>query len=120
MPTPIKYHNEEIRSAFGEIEGEAQERLLSKLPDELKASYRELFEQQGEEEAYLRRLVKAADKLSALIKCMEETKSGNGEFAVAGKTTEKAVKEMAQELPELGDFLRDFLPAYGKTLDELA
>jgi 5'-deoxynucleotidase len=120
MPTPIKYHNEEIRSAFGEIEGEAQERLLSKLPDELKESYRELFEQQGEEEVYLRRLVKAADKLSALIKCMEETKSGNGEFAVAGKTTEKAVKEMARELPELGDFLRDFLPAYGKTLDELA
>lgn len=51
---------------------------------------------------------------------MEETKSGNGEFSIAGKTTEKAVKEMAQELPEVGDFLRDFLPAYGKTLDELA
>ncbi len=119
MPTPVKYYNKEIRQAFGEIEQEAQERLLSKLPDDLKEDYRRIFEGE-EEEAYLRRLVKAADKLSALIKCMEESKSGNGEFAIAGQTTEKAVKEMAEELPEVGDFVRDFLPAYGKTLDELA
>lgn len=119
MPTPVKYYNKEIRQAFGEIEQEAQERLLSKLPDDLKEDYRRIFEGE-EEEAYLRRLVKAADKLSALIKCMEESKSGNGEFAIAGRTTEKAVKEMAEELPEVRDFVRDFLPAYGKTLDELA
>ncbi len=119
MPTPVKYYNKEIRQAFGEIEQEAQERLLSKLPDDLKEDYRRIFEGE-EEEAYLRRLVKAADKLSALIKCMEESKSGNGEFAIAGQTIEKAVKEMAEELPEVGDFVRDFLPAYGKTLDELA
>ncbi len=119
MPTPVKYYNKEIRQAFGEIEQEAQERLLSKLPDDLKEDYRRIFEGE-EEETYLRRLVKAADKLSALIKCMEESKSGNGEFAIAGQTTEKAVKEMAEELPEVGDFVRDFLPAYGKTLDELA
>lgn len=119
MPTPVKYYNKEIRQAFGEIEQEAQERLLSKLPDDLKEDYRRIFEGE-EEETYLRRLVKAADKLSALIKCMEESKSGNGEFAIAGRTTEKAVKEMAEELPEVRDFVRDFLPAYGKTLDELA
>lgn len=119
MPTPVKYYNKEIRQAFGEIEQEARERLLSKLPDDLKEDYRRIFEGE-EEEAYLRRLVKAADKLSALIKCMEESKSGNREFTIAGQTTEKAVKEMAEELPEVGDFVRDFLPAYGKTLDELA
>ena len=120
MPTPVKYYNEEIRSVFGEIEQEAEERLLSKLPDDLKESYRDIFEMQNEEETYLRRLVKAADKLSALIKCMEEKASGNSEFAIAEKTTKKAVEEMAKELPEVKDFLRDFLPAYGKTLDELA
>jgi 5'-deoxynucleotidase len=120
MPTPVKYYNEEIRSVFGEIEQEAEERLLSKLPDDLKDSYRDIFEMQNEEEAYLRRLVKAADKLSALIKCMEEKTSGNSEFAIAEKSTEKAVEEMAKEIPEMKDFLRDFLPAYGKTLDELA
>ena len=71
-------------------------------------------------ECYLRRLVKAADKLSALIKCIEERQSGNQEFRSAEESTQKAIEAMAGELPEVGDFLRDFLPAYGHTLDELS
>ena len=74
----------------------------------------------GESEIYLRRLVKAADKLSALIKCIEERESGNREFRSAEASTLASIEAMAQELPEVGDFMRDFLPAYGRTLDELS
>ena len=74
----------------------------------------------GESEIYLRRLVKAADKLSALIKCIEERESGNREFRSAEASTLASIEAMAQELPEVGDFIRDFLPAYGRTLDELS
>ncbi len=68
---------------------------------------------------YLRRLVKAADKLSAYIKCIEEEKSGNTEFATAKKTIRASLAKLEEELPEVSDFVRDFLPSYGKTLDEL-
>ena len=71
------------------------------------------------DELLLRRMVKAADKLSALIKCIEEERSGNQEFRTAKESTEKALAAMAAELPEVQDFLTDFLPSYGKTLDEL-
>ena len=73
-----------------------------------------------ESELYLRRLVKAADKLSALIKCIEERESGNREFRSAEASTRASIETMAQELPEVRDFLSDFLPAYGRTLDELS
>ena len=65
------------------------------------------------------RLIKAADKLSALIKCIEEEKAGNGEFRTAKKTIQDAVDELAAEMPEVRDFCREFLPSYGSTLDEL-
>lgn len=122
MPTPIKYANEKIRSAYQNVEEQAQQTLLDKLPEDLRAEYEKILRTPGEPdeaECYLRRLVKAADKLSALIKCMEEEQSGNQEFRSAGVSTKKAVEAMAGELPEVGDFLRDFLPAYGQTLDEL-
>ncbi len=67
----------------------------------------------------MRRLVKAADKLSALIKCIEEEKSGNNEFKTAEQTTRKSVEVLMDELPEVKDFVYEFLPSYGKTLDEL-
>ena len=73
----------------------------------------------AENERYMRRLVKAADKLSALIKCMEEAYSGNQEFSRAGETSRRAVEELTEERPEVKDFLEEFLPSYGKTLDEL-
>ena len=67
----------------------------------------------------MRKLVKAADKLSALIKCMEERQSGNSEFRTAESSTRKKIDELSQECPEVRDFVEEFLPAYGKTLDEL-
>lgn len=122
MPTPVKYGNAAIRDAYREVETEAEHLLLDRLPEDLRKVYEDILEtnaEQDEKEVYLRRLVKAADKLSALIKCIEEEGSGNQEFRSARVTTEKALEVMAAELPEVAEFQRDFLPAYGKTLDEL-
>ena len=123
MPTPVKYHSREIRNAYKEVEEAAAQRLLLLLPEDLREAYRgillpEKSKDAGKEE-YLRRLVKAADKLSALIKCIEEENAGNGEFRTAKKTIQDSVGEMAAQMPEVSDFCRDFLPAYGSTLDEL-
>ena len=84
MPTPVKYYNSDIRDAYKEVEHVAEQRLLWQLPDDLRSAYAEIFNgMDSEEDRYMRRLVKAADKLSALIKCMEETGAGNGEFRTA-------------------------------------
>lgn len=116
MPTPIKYFNENIKGAFKAVEKVAAERLLAMLPEDMRKSYLPfLFPK--EEDAYLWKLVKAADKLSALIKCIEERKAGNTEFISAEKSLNKALMEM--ELKELDIFMEEFLPAYQKTLDEL-
>ena len=116
MPTPIKYYNASIQGAFKDIETKAAKQLLSMLPEELRQDYQGIFfAQEGEE--YLFRLVKAADKLSALVKCIEEAKAGNTEFRDARTTITQALEEM--HLVEAEDFMRDFLPAYEKTLDEL-
>lgn len=116
MPTPIKYYNENIQGAFKAVEKAAADRLLTMLPEDIRKCYTDLFEPR-EEEAYLWKLVKAADKLSALIKCIEERKAGNTEFLSA----EKSIYEIltAMKLKEVDLFLIQFLPAYEKTLDEL-
>ncbi|OUO32066.1 5'-deoxynucleotidase [Olsenella sp. An293] len=122
MPTPVKYHDGQIRDAYKAVEKNAEERLLATLPEDLRPTFEDVFwpvEDAGEEERYLRRLVKAADKISALIKCVDEARSGNAEFSSAERTCRAAVEEMAAELPEVADFVRDFLPSYGATLDEL-
>lgn len=120
MPTPVKYFNADIRSAYKGVEFVANERLLSQLPEDLRPAYEDIFHKSADpDELLLRRMVKAADKLSALIKCIEEERSGNQEFRTAKESTEKALAAMAAELPEVQDFLTDFLPSYGKTLDEL-
>ena len=120
MPTPVKYFNANIRNAYKDVESIANERLLSQLPEDLRPAYQDIFHpDKSGEDALLHRLVKAADKLSALIKCIEEERSGNQEFRSAKESTERSLKYMAEELPEVRDFLRDFLPSYGKTLDEL-
>ena len=124
MPTPVKYYNRTLKTAYKEVEHAAEEELLQRLPEDLRPVYDGIFRgtdaKDPEKEAYLRRLVKAADKLSAMIKCIEEEKAGNTEFRTAGRSTMKTLENMAEELPELRDFLQDFLPSYGKTLDELA
>ena len=118
MPTPIKYLNKDIKGAFKDIEAQAANRLLELLPDDLKSESEGLFfPGEKENDDYLCRLVKAADKLSAVIKCIEEEKMGNKEFKSAGKTLKKAVKDM--NLEEADIFVDEFLPAYNLTLDEL-
>jgi len=117
MPTPVKYFNGEIRAAYAEVERAATERLLTTLPDDLRPVFEDAFE--GERDEYLLRLVKAADKISALIKCIDEEHAGNEEFMMAAASTRASIKVMAEEMPEVKDFLCDFLPSYGRTLDEL-
>lgn len=118
MPTPVKYYNTEIQKAFKSVEAVACQKLMEHLPDDLKSSYESILFK-AEEDDYLWKLVKAADKISALIKCMEETGSGNTEFSKAQVSTQTIVKNMADTYPEVSDFVNEFLPAYGKTLDEL-
>lgn len=116
MPTPVKYYNDEIKDAFKAVEDVAAAKLLHMLPADMQDYYQGLFFKQEEDE-YLWRLNKAADKLSALIKCIEEEKAGNTEFASAYKALEQSIRKM--ELPEVSVFLEEFLPPYRKTLDEL-
>lgn len=116
MPTPVKYYNDDIKDAFKAVEDRAAKKLLSMLPEDMQDYYNSLFFKQ-EEDAYLWRLEKAADKLSALIKCMEEEKAGNTEFSSAYKALEKNI--LAMQLPEVSVFMEEFLPSYKKTLDEL-
>ena len=113
LPTPIKYHNRAIRSAYKDVEHLATEKLIAMLPEELRASYRPALEPNEEEE----RLVKAADKLSALVKCIAERKAGNREFASAEAQTRAGLEAM--QLPEARWFMEHCLPAYEKNLDEL-
>ena len=122
LPTPIKYYNSDIRNVFHAIEAKADERLLEKLPKDLQPVYSRIFaaeEDASEQELYMRSLVKAADKISALIKCIEERKSGNMEFRTAEKSTQKTLDQMCKDFPEVQVFLNEFLPPYGDTLDEL-
>ena len=121
MPTPVKYYSEEIRDAYKKVEAVAESKLLMKLPSDMRPNYEEVFRSSDDEdEIYMRRLVKAADKISAYIKTIEEEKSGNTEFITAKISTEKALQKLVGELPEVNDFIEEFLPAYGKTLDELS
>jgi len=113
LPTPVKYGSAPLRAAYKEVERQAASRLLGKLPEDLAEDYAPWFAVPPEYEP----VIKAADKLSALIKCLEERKLGNGEFDTAAQATREAIAAMA--LPEAEIFLREFLPAYSLTLDEL-
>ena len=117
LPTPIKYYSHEIKGAYDEIEKKAKNTLVSYLPDDLKEDFEPLFcKTPQEEEAWT--LVKAADKLSALIKCLEERQMGNTDFASAEKSTLESI--VAMNIPEANVFLDEFIPAYTLTLDEQA
>ena len=115
MPTPVKYDNEAITTAFKSVENAANEKLISKLPDDLKDIFNPLLT--GEEDEELKPLIKSADKLSALIKCIEERKAGNMEFREAEAATRKRILEA--DIPEAEIFLDEFIPAYEMTLDML-
>ncbi len=114
MPTPVKYLNEDIRRSYKAVESQAEAQLTQLLPAELRPAYTELL-QGGSGET--RELVKAADKLAAYIKCIEELRAGNQEFRSAEEQIRKTLE--ASELPEIAYFMENFLPAFGMTLDEL-
>ncbi len=114
LPTPIKYYNPDIKAAYKQVEHIAGNRLLDMLPAQLRESYRALVLE--EDEAVLP-TVKAADKLSAYIKCLEEQKAGNTEFDSAAMQTRAAL--VALKMPELDWFLKECLPAFTLNLDQL-
>ena len=121
MPTPVKYYNPEIKEAYKEVEKIAEYKLLQKLPSDLRPAFEKIYKTDNSaEDHYLRRLVKAADKISAYIKCIEEEKAGNTEFKTAKASIGKSLDKLSEELPEVKDFVDEFLPPYGKTLDELS
>ena len=116
LPTPVKYFNKEIKESYAQLEDISKEKLLSMLPEDFRQEYREfLFYEDLDKEYYP--IVKAADKISAYIKCVEEVKAGNGEFKKAKTATAKAIKEM--KFPPADYFMEKFVPAYSLTLDEL-
>ena len=115
LPTPIKYFAPEIKIAYKSVEAAAGNSLLHALPRELRPAYKDII-LESEEDKELWKYVKAADKLSAYIKCVEEKRMGNLDFEQAEKTTYEAVKEM--NMPEVDYFLEVFMPAYSLTLDE--
>jgi len=112
MPTPIKYYNDEIKGAYKQIEAAAEKQLREMLPDDFKEDFLKIYSPDDE----TKRLIKAADKISALIKCTEELNMGNREFLEAEKSTLKAIKAM--RLPEADVFMKEFMPGFSLSLDE--
>ena len=114
LPTPVKYANPDIQAAYKAIEQNAADRLTATLPEDLRPSFAGLL---SETDPEVTDLVKAADKLSAYLKCLEELKAGNLEFQSAANQTLEALE--SYDLPELTYFMEHFLPAFQLTLDEL-
>ncbi|WP_409967055.1 5'-deoxynucleotidase [Bengtsoniella intestinalis] len=114
MPTPIKYYNPSIQGAYRQVEEVAKSELVAMLPADFQPIYRSVLD---ENDATTQRLVKAADKLSAYIKCVEEVKAGNNEFRKAMEQTYQSIQKMDME--EVGYFVEHFLPSFSLTLDEL-
>lgn len=113
LPTPVKYYNKEIKDSYKQLESKARERLASLLPDDMRGEF-ETYLEVGDE--LTEKIIKAADKLSALIKCNEEEQMHNREFCCAKESVLKSLNEM--DLPELKVFMEEFLPSYGLSLDE--
>jgi len=115
LPTPVKYYDPAIMDAYKKVESIASQKLLTALPPELRAAYNELLSPDIEGEIYS--IVKAADKLAAYIKCVEEVKSGNLEFRRAAAQCRRKLD--LPDVPEVGYFLDNFMPAFELSLDEL-
>jgi 5'-deoxynucleotidase len=112
LPTPVKYYNDDIKSAYKSIEAAAENKLLELIPEDLREEFTPYYRPDEKVELY----VKAADKFSALIKCKEELALGNAEFQKAAKSAEKAIK--ALKLPAADVFLKEFVPSFAVALDE--
>ncbi|MBR6431096.1 MAG: 5'-deoxynucleotidase [Oscillospiraceae bacterium] len=114
LPTPIKYHDPEIMTAYKQVEQQAAKKLVSSLPPEMRDAYEQVLTPADPDVAAI---VKAADRLSAYIKCVEELKAGNNEFRSASEQTMRKLR--AIDRPEVTYFIENFLPAFELTLDEL-
>ena len=117
MPTPVKYINPEMKRVYGKVEQGAKETMINQLPEEMQPTYEAALSGGGTDEM-LMRYVKAADKISALIKCIEEEQSGNMDFEDAKKSTLEIIKKNYIDMPEVEFFLNNFLPGYYYTLDK--
>ncbi|NLM60808.1 MAG: 5'-deoxynucleotidase [Clostridiales bacterium] len=114
LPTPVKYFNPSIMKDYKEVERLSKEKLLTYLPDELKETYRPLIFEDSDEE--IKAFVKAADRLAAYIKCVEELKTGNTEFKKAGEQVWENLKKL--QMPEVEYFIEHFMPSFSLSLDE--
>jgi len=114
MPTPVKYQTDELRKSYKDVERMANERLLSMLPDGMRAAYEPYL---NAPQNYDRQVLKAADSISAYLKCLEEKRAGNREFDYAAENIRRALEKI--DYPEVRDFMEEFLPAFRMTLDEL-
>lgn len=117
MPTPIKYANPEIRDIYQQVEDSAADRLLGMLPEDFRDDYRAILKPATDKDRELEVFVKAADRFSALIKCIEEMRMGNDEFRMARETIERSIHDM--KLPEAEVFFKEFLPSFNLALDEI-
>ncbi len=115
LPTPIKYHNPQIHGAYKELEKTACEKMVDMLPEEMKGEIAPFVLADEKSEEY--KLVKAADRLSAYIKCLEELRTGNREFSNAKKSIEEDLR--SRKIPEVDYFFEKFIPSFELTLDEL-
>lgn len=118
LPTPVKYFNDSIRDSYKSLERNALDNALSKLPEELRGDFTDvlLFEELDEE---AKKIVKAADKLCAYLKCVEAYKNGNNEFKKALESSETIVTELGNTVPEVKWFMENVAPSYEKSIDEL-
>lgn len=121
LPTPVKYFNPEIRNAYKAVESVATQKLLSMLPPELAPTWQPILEPDFSDAAAkaAHQLVKAADRISAYIKCIDEEKAGNSEFREASRIVRESLDELAVKMPEVRLFLDEFLPSFQLSLDEL-
>ena len=116
MPTPVKHNNPVLKAEYGRLEEAAARRLLSMLPEELRKEYEGLIRPDADSREG--RIVKAADRISAYIKCLEEEKAGNREFESARRTILLSIGQ--EELPEVKDFMNECVPGFSLTLDEIS
>ncbi len=116
LATPIKNFNPQIKTAYNEIEVVAKQKLYNMLPNDLKPAYQSLFFGSAADGEHWT-LVKAADKICAYLKCLEELKAGNQEFAKAERAVKADLDRL--DLPEVSYFIANFIPSFSLTLDEL-
>lgn len=116
MPTPVKYYSKQIKEAYDQVEDDACNALLEMIPEDIREQYKPFFFKK-EEDRQLWKFVKAADKISAYVKCLEEAKAGNSDFDKAAKANLDAINDI--DMPEVQSFIDDFLDSYSLTLDEM-